>query len=137
MRIKTYVKNPSIVRTDGEISIEFVSNYANYLYEIKNMKNLFATKSIILHSSKAVYFWGMSATYANERGCPVRIFISDGIAVWNKISLPFFPEFTLPDSSEGFKLYANVEGALVVNEISIYTDVNAFGSDPVKCRVTN
>ena len=51
------------------------------------------------------------------------------------MSFPFSPELTLPDSTAGFKLEANVEAASVVNEISIYTDASAFGSDPVKCTV--
>ena len=77
----------------------------------------------------------MSATDAASKGCPVRIFVSDTVAVWNKISFPFYPELTLPDSTAGFKLYVNVQATSVLNELSIYTDVSAFGSDPVKCIV--
>lgn len=39
----------------------------------------------------------------------------------------------MPDSDAGFKLIANVEAAEVINDISIYTDAAAYGSDPVKC----
>ena len=42
---------------------------------------------------------------------------------------------TLPDSTEGFKLCVNVEAVSAINEISIYTDANAFGLEQVKCRI--
>ena len=47
--------------------------------------------------------------------------------------MPFYPELTLPDSSAGFKLEANIKAVTAINEISIYTDAGAFGADPVKC----
>ena len=55
--------------------------------------------------------------------------------VWNKISLPFYPYFTLPESDAGFKLIADIEAVSAINEISIYTDASAFGSDPITCRI--
>ena len=55
------------------------------------------------------------------------------MAIWNKISLPYYPELTLPDSTEGFKLITDVKGTSLISDISIYTDASAFGSDPIKC----
>lgn len=107
MRIKAYVKNPSVIKNGG-ISVEFVSNYAHYLYEIYTLSAVLSTSPIKLSSSQTKFFWGISPTSAVINGCPVRIYISDGVAVWNKISFPFYPELTLPDSSEGFKLYVDV-----------------------------
>ena len=88
-----------------------------------------------MSSNKATYFWGLSQNDATNNGCPVRIFLSDGIAVWNKLSLPYYPELTLPESTAGFKLEVNIEAVSVVNEISIFTDASAFGADPIKCVI--
>ena len=49
--------------------------------------------------------------------------------------MPFYPELTLPDSTAGFKLYANINAVSAISEVSIYTDAGAFGSDAVKCIV--
>ena len=57
------------------------------------------------------------------------------MAVWNKLTLPYKPELTLPESTAGFKLEANIEAISAISEISIYTDASAFGSDPIKCIV--
>ena len=48
----------------GGLSVEFVSNYAYYIYEIKTLNSIFKTSAIKLSSSNALYFWGMSPTNA-------------------------------------------------------------------------
>ena len=49
--------------------------------------------------------------------------------------MPYYPELTLPDSTAGFKLEANIEAVSVISEISIYTDASAFGAESIECIV--
>ena len=100
MRIKVNVKNPSIVDAGG-VTVQLVSNFANYIYEVLNTTSLFETKTITLGTDNALFLWGLARNLAENKGCPVRIYFTknDRIAVWNKISLPFYPYLTLPDST--------------------------------------
>lgn len=50
------------------------------------------------------YFWNLERKTGEFTGCPIRIFISDGVTVWNKISLSYYPELAFPDSTKGFYL---------------------------------
>ena len=84
-------------------------------------------------SGAAKYFWNIARKTGTDTGCPVRIFISNGVAVWTKISFPYYPELTLPDSTEGFYLKAEVKAASIINDLSIYTDASAFGSAAITC----
>ena len=100
MRVKVNVKNPSIVDAGG-VTVQLVSSYANFIYEVLNKTSLFYTKVIPLGTENALFLWGLTRDLALNKGCPVRIYFTlhGAIGVWNKISLPFYPYLTLPDST--------------------------------------
>lgn len=77
LRIRTYVKNPNRVYESGNgISIEVLSNYADYIYERKELTEVFATSKIQLETPKATLLWGLTLNNAESKGCPVTIYMS-------------------------------------------------------------
>ena len=72
-----------------------VSNYARYIYEVKNLTDLFETKVMALFSGAATYLWGLAKS--TKTACPIRTYLSPvDFAVWNKISFNFYPNLTFP-----------------------------------------
>ena len=86
------VKNPNYVSSTGGMSVSLVSNYANYIYEVKTLTGLFLTKAIELGTNPTLYFWGVPYDTAATKGCPVRVYLSNNYAIWNKITIRFYPK---------------------------------------------
>ena len=95
----------------------------------------FATELITLFHQNAVYFWGLSydPTSVNSP-CPVRIFLSSNTRTfWNKITLQFTPNLTLPSAAQGYKLQCEIATVRHVSDQTIYTNVPAINSTGIRC----
>lgn len=145
MKFKVKVKNPNTV-VKGGLDIRVVSNYARYIYEYKNLADLFETNVTSIFCGSAKYLWGLSKS--TRTPCPVRTYLSKGIAVWNKITFNFYPNLTFPScfffffifyyysifvATQGFKFDMDVQAVNYVNDMSIWTDCDEMTGYSLKC----
>jgi len=81
--------------------------------------------------------WGLSENAATSRGCPVTIYLSNLVPVWNKIWLSYNLTTSLPTPpTNGF--YAKLElGAVdAISEASIYHNLEDISaSTPVTWEI--
>ena len=126
LKIKAKVKNPNYVSTSGSMTVHLVSNYAKYIYEYKTENSLFSTKVIEMGTNSTLYFWGIPYNAGTNSLCPIRVYLSDNYAIWNKITIRFYAKLSFPDS-DGFEMHMDVNNVGYVNDLSIITDMNSMG----------
>ncbi len=90
LKLKIKVNTPNYVSTTGTMSVYLVSNYANYIYEYSDEStNFFSTSKIGITTSSTKFLWGVPYDDGLSKGCPIRVYLSDNYAIWNKITLSF------------------------------------------------
>ncbi len=134
LKLKVKVSTPNYVSSTGTMSVYLVSNYANYIYEYADESGLFMTNPIGITTSATKFLWGVPYASGVDKGCPVRVYLSDNYAIWNKITLSFSPDLSFPES-EGFKMTVNVANTLYVNDMSIYIDMTQMSSLGTICQL--
>lgn len=146
LRLKLKVKNAGQYKSGVGLNILVYSSYAPLKYEYKTVSSVFSTEYVSFESEypKMTLFWGLSNSNGGNDGCPITIYLSNknygGYIVWNKVKLIYLLAKPLPSSNAKYYLKINTQGADVVSEASIYTDLQGAscshdltGDGAIKC----
>ena len=89
VRFKVYVKNPRYpVLTEKGIGVKFMSRQSDLIFEAGEMATGFLVEQLQILVKDIYLFWGLRKYTAINRGCPITIYLTDTILVYNKV---FFP----------------------------------------------